>query len=120
MDDDLNTPNALAVVFPFVREVNAFLDRSSAFGEGVSSEELASARHALDRMDAVLGVIQLAEARASDVDEEMVRWIEAKLMERTAARAARDFARADAIRAELGERGIIVEDTAQGVRWKRA
>jgi cysteinyl-tRNA synthetase len=71
-------------------------------------------------MDAVLGVIELAEARASDVDEELVRWIEAKLEERRLARVARDFARADAIRAELGERGIVVEDTAQGVRWKRA
>jgi cysteinyl-tRNA synthetase len=120
MDDDLNTPNALAVVFPFVREVNAALDRRAASGEGVSSSDLLAVRSALDRMDAVLGVIELAEARASDVDEEMVRWIEAKLEERRLARVARDFARADAIRAELGERGIIVEDTAQGVRWKRA
>ncbi len=71
-------------------------------------------------LDRVLGVLALAEGEGVAVSEEERRWIEARLAERAAARAAGDYARADAIRAELAEAGVEVEDTASGSRWKRS
>jgi cysteinyl-tRNA synthetase len=115
MDDDLNTPNALAVVFPFVRDVNAALDAAQT----VRPADLASARHAIDRMDDVLGVIELAHRDADNADPEFVRWVEERLEARQAARLRRDFAAADSIRSELAAAGVVVEDTAQGPRWKK-
>jgi cysteinyl-tRNA synthetase len=115
LDDDLNTPEALAALFTFVREANAALDRGS-----VSEQALADAKHALARMDDVLGFIDLARAQARDVDAELARWVEEKIAARQDARGRRDFAGADAIRAELTAAGVVVEDTPQGPRWKKA
>lgn len=115
LDDDLDMPGALAAVFNFIRESNAALDRAAA----VLPADLQAARHALDRFDDVLGVLALARAAAS-VDEEFAAWVEARLQERQAARARRDFATADAIRDELVRAGVVIEDTPQGPRWKRA
>ncbi|MFS8636745.1 MAG: cysteine--tRNA ligase [Gemmatimonadota bacterium] len=115
LDDDLDMPGALAAVFNFIRESNAALDRATA----VLPADLQAARHALDRFDDVLGVLGLARAAAS-VDEEFAAWVEARLQERQAARARRDFATADAIRDELVRAGVVIEDTPQGPRWKRA
>ena len=53
------------------------------------------------------------------MDDDFASWIESLIAEREAARAGRDFARADAIRDELAERGIVLEDSAGGTRWKR-
>ena len=58
--------------------------------------------------------------RKNDLADEEVAFIEAKIAERKAAKKARDFAKADAIRAELKEKGIILEDTREGVKWKKA
>ncbi len=115
LDDDLNTPAALAAVFGFVRETNAELDRAGK----VSPGELQEARKTLTRMDEVFGVLSLAHAAAA-VDEQLARWVEERIAARQAARKARDFAAADAIRAELTAAGIVVEDTSQGPRWKKA
>ena len=115
LDDDLDMPGALAAVFNFIRESNAALDRATA----VLPADLQAARHALDRFDDVLGVLGLARAAAS-VDEEFAAWVEARLRERQAARARRDFATADAIRDELVRAGVVIEDTPHGPRWKRA
>jgi cysteinyl-tRNA synthetase len=114
LDDDLNTPAALAALFTFVREVNSELDRVST----VSPGELREARASLGRMDDVLGVLEVARARAT-VDDEFARWVEERVAERQAARARRDFAAADAIRDELAAAGVVVEDTPQGPRWKK-
>lgn len=114
LDDDLDMPGALAAVFNFIRESNAALDRAAA----VLPADLQAARHALDRFDDVLGVLALARAAAS-VDEEFAAWVEARLQERQAARARRDFATADAIRDELVRAGVVIEDTPHGPRWKR-
>jgi len=116
LDDDLNTPNAFAALFPFVRDVNAALDRSPA----ISSADLDAVRNALRRMDDVLGVISLAVAEASNVDDSFAHWVEHLIAERQHARGRRDFAAADAIRDELAAAGVIVEDTPAGPRWKKA
>ena len=115
LDDDLNTPNAFAVLFPFVKDVNAELDRVDA----VRKEDLEAARAAIERMDDVLGVIELASQDAAVLDDDLAGWVEALLEKRREARGRRDFATADAIRDELAAAGVVVEDTAAGVRWKK-
>jgi len=114
LDDDLNTPNALAVLFPFVREINAEIDRLGS----LRPDDLAAARNAIDRMDDVLGVIELALRDSANVESELAAWVEGLIAEREDARQRRDFGRADAIRQELAAKHIVVEDTPAGPRWK--
>jgi cysteinyl-tRNA synthetase len=116
LDDDLNTPAALAALFNFVREANAELDRDQPLDQA----SLQAARDALCGVDEVLGVIGMARAESKAVDAELAGWVELKIEERRLARDHRDFATADRIRDELKERGVVLEDTPQGVRWRRA
>jgi len=108
MDDDLNTADALAAVFELVRFANVEVTEGSSrlFAEMVKQELLL--------LCDILGL--RVERREETLDEE----IEAKIAERQAARKAKNFARADAIRDELLAKGIILEDTREGVKWKRA
>jgi cysteinyl-tRNA synthetase len=115
LDDDLNTANALAALFTFVREANAELDRDV----GNASRALDVARRALQRMDEVLGILELARAERAAVDPELTAWIEERIRLRQEARGRRDFAAADRVRAELASRDIVVEDTPSGPRWKK-
>jgi cysteinyl-tRNA synthetase len=108
LDDDLNSPEALGVLFELVREANAAFDR----GGEIRALDRESLRRFLEEADAVLG---LGRRPRDLLDAD----VEALLEERRQARAARDFARADAIRDQLVSRGIALEDTAQGTRWKR-
>jgi len=108
MNDDLNTSEALAAVFDLVRDVNIAID-SNEFGADDRDAVLAF----LSRVDSVLGV--LGEEAPDILEPE----IEAMIGERNAARRNRDFNRADQIRQELATRGIILEDTPQGTKWKR-
>ncbi len=114
MDQDLNVSGALGAVFVFLKEVNALLDRN----ERLRMEELDAARRVLQSIDDVLGLIETGR-RESGIDEEERASIEAMVAEREAARASRDWARADEIRDDLASRGIVLEDGPEGTRWKR-
>lgn len=113
LDDDLNSSEALAALFGFLRDANSALDRS---GGVAAVEELEAARAALASMDGVFGILELA-LRTESVDDDLASWVEAKIVERKEARAAKEWAQADAIRDELTARGVVLEDTAQGTRW---
>ncbi len=113
--DDLNVSAALAALFDFVREVNGMIDRRE-LGAGDPARILA----ALRQVDSALGVIFMPwGASSSGVDEVSDAEIEAAIAARMAARAARNFAESDRIRDDLASRGVVLEDSAQGTRWKR-
>ena len=110
MDDDLNTAEALGAIFEFVREANIAMD-AGEFRRGNAAPALAL----LARFDSVFGVLAPTATGGSSGDAE----VEALVAERTEAKKRRDFARADQIRAQLLEQGVVLEDTKSGVRWKR-
>jgi len=114
LDDDLNSAEALAALFVFVNRVNGELDTAS----DVAESDLESARSALASIDEVMGLLSVAR-QGLEVDDDFESWIVSLIAERKAAREGKDFARADAIREELAERGIVLEDSAGGTRWKR-
>ncbi|HIY63114.1 MAG TPA: cysteine--tRNA ligase [Candidatus Mediterraneibacter stercoripullorum] len=108
MDDDFNTADAVSAVFELVKFINTTADENS------SKEYLVSLSDRLHKLTDVLGIIVDREEEILDED------IEALILERQAARKERNFARADQIRDELLARGIILEDTREGVKWRRA
>lgn len=108
MDDDLNTSVALAALHDLTREINTAMARQT-----LRSDDQRDVLSALDRIDGVLNII--GDAEAPMLDDEIQRLID----ERQEARHRRDFKRADEIRDELLKRNIILEDTKDGVRWKR-
>jgi cysteinyl-tRNA synthetase len=107
--DDLNAPEALAALFTFMKGVNRELDRG-----GDDAAGLERARAAFSLMNDVLDVVPEPES----VDETLANWIEEQLRDRRTARARRDFAAADRIRAELAARGVSVEDVGGETKWK--
>jgi cysteinyl-tRNA synthetase len=107
LDDDLNLPQGIGLLFELIREANSGLDYGRV-GERSRSELLAL----IDDVDAHLDVIRAEEPGLADEVERLIA-------DREAARAARDFGRADRIRDELRRRGIALEDSKEGVRWKR-
>ncbi len=115
MDDDLSVSDAIASVFMMVREVNRELDRT---GDRLTAGDGESALALLGEFDAVFGVLSLRAGERGDADPALVAWMDERIAARQAARDARDYARADAIRREIEERGIVIEDTPDGTRWK--
>ena len=108
MEDDFNTADAIAAVFDLVKFANSNTDSES------SAEYLGKLFELLVKLTDVLGL--LVDKKEDILDEDIEKLIE----ERQAARKAKDFARADAIRDELLEKGIVLKDTREGVQWKRA
>ncbi|HOM97079.1 MAG TPA: cysteine--tRNA ligase [Acetomicrobium sp.] len=114
LDDDCNTAAALGVVFEVVRELNNYLK------ENVTPDKkaLINARKFFATVEDIMGIIG-TETILAKTEEIPSSEIERLIKERDEARKMRDFARADSIRNELADRGIILEDTPFGTRWKR-
>ncbi|HYZ84341.1 MAG TPA: cysteine--tRNA ligase [Bryobacteraceae bacterium] len=110
LDDDLNTAEALAAIFEYLRETNSVMD-SGQYKAG----NKASTYALLELFDSVFDVLKVTTSADAISDEEIERLV----AERVQAKKAKNFKRADEIRAELLERGVILEDTKEGMRWKR-
>ncbi|MBQ4154442.1 MAG: cysteine--tRNA ligase [Clostridia bacterium] len=107
MDDDLNTADALAAVFNLVKDINIMLS------ENPGKETITAAKELFDELCGVLGLVYDRKTELLDAD------IEALIEKRTEARKNKNFALADEIRDNLKEMGIILEDSATGVKWRR-
>ena len=108
MEDDLNTADAISVIFELVKLANSSISSDNA------RSVIAEVYDTIGRLCDVLGIITKTEKEILDAD------VEALIEERQAARKAKNFARADEIRDTLAAQGIILEDTREGVKWKRA
>jgi len=108
LDDDLNISPALAAVFELVRELNRRIDARS-----ISTADARRAIEFIRDLDRVLGIVPAVE---ESLDSELQKLVD----DRAAARTARDWAASDRLRTVLAERGILVEDTRDGQRWRRA
>ncbi len=111
LDDDLNTAEALAAVFEYVRDTNAAMD-SGDFLSGNRAGAIAF----LERFDCIFDVLKSSHTTEGGLSDAK---IEELIAERAAAKKARNFSRADEIRTQLAAQGVILEDTKEGVRWKR-
>jgi len=107
LDDDLNISPALAAVFDFVRDINRLIHDNK-----LSAEDGAEVLDTMARFDSVLGIVSKDEV---DIDSE----VEDLIVKRNEARKNKDFAEADRIRDDLLARGIVLEDTADGTKWKK-
>jgi cysteinyl-tRNA synthetase len=138
LDDDLNTAQAQAAIFDMVRAANAAIDSGD-----LKKGDVAPLLAALAQFDEIFSVLQdddaekmqhvlawaKAEGREKDISSELLdivqsaalsdEQIDRKIAQMKAARAAKNFAESDAIRAELTAAGIIIEQTREGVRWRR-
>ena len=107
MDDDLNTPRALAAVFDLSREIN----RASEQGKDVTASQ--------DTLRELVGILGIdIESQSSDSDGDIAPFVDLLVNIRTELRGARQFALADRIRDELGELGVSIEDSSQGTEWR--
>ncbi len=106
MDDDLNTVNALAAIFDFVRDINTYSAKSK-------KEDLIKAAEMFDELTGVLGIVQNKKEEGIPSD------VQALVEERTLAKSEKNWARADEIRAQLLQMGFVIEDTAQGAKVTR-
>jgi len=109
LDDDLNAPRACGALFEFMRSANRELDREAA-----GSEDAQRAQAALAEVMSVLDVLPTPK----QLDSGLVPWVEERIAARDKARKAKDFKEADRIRAELKARGVEIEDTPSGTKWR--
>ena len=108
MDDDINTADAIAVIFELVRDLNSNLDATS------SQSAIIAGHNIFAELTTVLGLA------VKDKETNLDAAVEDLIAQRQAARKAKDFKRADEIRDELLAQGIVLEDTREGVKWKKA
>lgn len=108
MDDDINTADAIAVIFELVRDLNSNLDATS------SQPAIMAGQNTFAELTGVLGLA--VKEKETNLDEA----VEDLIAQRQASRKAKDFKRADEIRDELLAKGIVLEDTREGVKWKKA
>jgi cysteinyl-tRNA synthetase len=107
LDDDLNLPQGVGLVFDLIREANSALD-----AERVGEQSMAALEGLIDEVDAHLDVVHAEEPGLAEEVERLIA-------EREDARKSREFAKADRIREDLRQRGIALEDSKEGVRWRR-
>ncbi|MFC1840096.1 cysteine--tRNA ligase [Thermodesulfobacteriota bacterium] len=124
MDDDLNTAGVIGIVFEKMKELNRIMDDVGSSPDTHVREQLIEERQNLFKASVVLGVLKndpstfLSEMeKPSDIDESAV---EDLIIQRTEARAQKDWARADEIRDQLQEMGIVIEDGADGTKWRKS
>ena len=109
LDDDFNTANGVAAIFELCSDINLALRDNN-----LSKEFLVAANELYTELLTLFGFEKKVEEAGDEAE------IEAMIAERTAAKKAKNYAEADRIRDELKAKGIILEDTPQGVKWKRA
>ncbi|UHA71683.1 cysteine--tRNA ligase [Paenibacillus sp. 481] len=112
MQDDFNTADAITALFDWVSEANVYLQKGTAT-QSFSAADLQALLDAFDAMNEVLGLVSEQEQQLLDAD------VDRLIQERTDARNSKNWARADEIRDLLTEQGILLEDTPQGLRWRR-
>jgi cysteinyl-tRNA synthetase len=126
MDDDFNAPAGLAAIASLFTELNAFAEKPPVKDKAVVGRTLAALRAQVKAIGSVMGLFESdpsewltrlrdRRVRARAID---VAWVDARIAARLEARKAKDFARADAIRAELKEKGVEIMDTPAGTTWK--
>ena len=108
MEDDLNTADALAAIFELVRDIN-----TKVIADGANKADCEAAAKMFDELCGVLGLVY--NRKKESLDDE----VEALIAQRTQARKDKNWAEADRIRDELKAMGIVLEDTAQGVKWHK-
>ena len=107
MNDDLNTPQALSVVFEMIKVVNRVMDENNA-----SKESLQDVYDFMMEFNDIFDILDMEEKELTDEEKELIE-------KREIYRKEKNFGEADSIRKELAERGIILEDSPTGVRWKK-
>jgi cysteinyl-tRNA synthetase len=112
LDDDFNTAGAIGTLFEAIRTIN----HATSGGKSLSPAFRERALSFFDYVNGILGIVETTEGGDKNLEEE----VEALLAEREKARRDRDFKRADSIRDELASRGITLEDTTHGTRWRQS
>ena len=107
MDDDFNTPQALAILFDMLKEANKDINQDSG--------DILCVSETISKLGAIFGLF-LAEEK---IDKELENYVESKIKERKEEKEKKDFKKADVIRKELKGKGIILEDTKEGTTWRR-
>lgn len=110
MNDDFNTANAITVIFDLIKKSNIYIEK-----DNINRKSIEKFVELLTQWLSVLGLDGILES-TNNVETE---WVEQKINERTLAKSAKNWDEADRIREELNNAGIIIEDTPQGVRWRK-
>ena len=111
MDDDFNTPEALAVLFNLAREINRSQDTSLKKAQGLAA--------LLVKLGGILGLLQKdPQTFSTQGCDVKASWVQEMIEKRQKAKEAKDFSTADAIRETLIQKGILLEDTPNGTTWR--